>query len=60
MINWVISQITDLCLLTIFTLNRYKDRNLSQDLWQLAELYNPSPGMDNYYKGGNDNAGCSI
>jgi hypothetical protein len=46
--EWLVYKITMLCLWTIGKLNKYKDRGLSQSLFDLAEDYNTRPGTFNY------------
>lgn len=41
--------INELCFFIIRKTNRYKDRNLSQNLFDIAEEYNTRPGKNNYY-----------
>jgi len=45
---WSIGLVTDICLLIINKINPYKDRCLSQRLFDLAEDYNTRPGTNNY------------
>lgn len=41
--------LTNLLLYFVAKLNRYKDRNLSQKLFDMAEDYNTRPGTFNYF-----------
>lgn len=57
-LRWFIEEFTLLCLWLIKKTNPYKDRVLSQNLFDLAEEYNTRPGTFNYHIGdeNDDNA----
>jgi len=44
-----LNMLTNLLLYFVAKLNRYKDRNLSQRLFDMAEDYNTKPGTFNYF-----------